>query len=157
MVMAVAGHFNLGDSVLGEMDIIAYMSLVGGQRTLTFGGDDRLYTKNTIGVGNRCVIPELAPGDPNAAMAQIQDLYTSKQNETAAIEAQYTELCGKYDNMIANASTAEELNQLIEFFATAETLFDAKARAKKNIMERARTLGVKWDKETKCFINKEGE
>ena len=149
----------LGDTILGEMDVICYMSLVGSERTLTFGGDDRLYTKNTIGAPNRMAVPVLNAGDDNYLLAKLQDIYTETQNEKAAADAKYTELCSKYDDMVAKAENADDLNGLVGFFAECEHVYDSKVRAKKQLMERARVIGAKWDKEANGFVNtnKEGE
>ena len=148
---------SLGDTVLGEMDVIAYMSQIGNDRVLTLGGDDRLYTKNTFGAVNRMTVPTLDSSTDNNFLAMVQEAYVTTQNNKADVDKQYTELCSKYDGMIANAENAEQLTDLIDYINDAEHVYDSKNRAKKNIMERAKELGLVWDKANVCFTAEEGK
>lgn len=141
------------DEVWDSVDIGGFMEMRGNKRTIGFSNCDRYYAKGTHGIHGVYDIPTLANGNNNTFLTElinnvINDL-TSENKEFT----EYQELMRTLLPHIANADNAKLLNKAYEEVKKAEHKLTSKNELWNALNERAKALGLVYDKDRNVFDN----
>ena len=141
------------DEVWDSVDIGGFMEMRGNKRTIGFSNCDRYYAKGTHGIHGVYDIPTLANGNNNTFLTElinnvINDL-TSENKEFT----EYQELMRTLLPHIANADNARLLNKAYEEVKKAEHKLTSKNELWNALNERAKALGLVYDKDRNVFDN----
>ena len=125
----------------------------GNKRTIGFSNCDRYYAKGTHGIHGVYDIPTLANGNNNTFLTDlinnvINDL-TSENKEFT----EYQELMRTLLPHITNADNAKLLNKAYEEVKKAEHKLTSKNELWNALNERAKALGLVYDKDRNVFDN----
>ena len=141
------------DEVWDSVDIGGFLEMRGNKRTIGFSNCDRYYAKGTHGIHGVYDIPTLANGNNNTFLTElinnvINDL-TSENKEFT----EYQELMRTLLPHITNADNAKLLNKAYEEVKKAEHKLTSKNELWNALNERAKALGLVYDKDRNVFDN----
>ena len=141
------------DEVWDSVDIGGFMEMRGNKPTIGFSNCDRYYAKGTHGIHGVYDIPTLANGNNNTFLTElinnvINDL-TSENKEFT----EYQELMRVLLPHITSADNARLLNKAYEEVKKAEHKLTSKNELWNALNERAKALGLVYDKDRNLFDN----
>lgn len=145
--------------VICDLDVCGYMEMVNykGQsmRQITFNPTERNEGKNTAEFQPAYLLPNLAQGAPNTFLSERFIEYSTKQREKTQKKAEtakiIAEVMNGYTDELANCQNADDINAVLEKARTEKAVGDLLLRLRQRIKERATTLGLTLNKETRCY------
>lgn len=151
------------NEIVQDLDMMGYMSIVNGKRTITFDQNENILAKNSReihGVWDAKMrqyspieIPTL-DGGSNSFLADVvfkgNELYLSKRSEEMS---NYNELLEVIGAMVEECKDAETLSEATAKMGGKEFahIYDSKIRASKMLAAKAKELGYKYNAETKQY------
>lgn len=138
------------DDVWDDMDIGGFMEIKGKKRTIGFSNCERYYAKGTHGIHGEYEIPVL---DGNTKNTFITDLFKKIKSDLK----EEVELADKYNKAMAlkpfvdKVSNVDDLNTMWKKVKEIEHCLTSKQELWFALTQRAKELGVKYDKESDCF------
>lgn len=141
------------DEVWDSVDIGGFLEMRGNKRTIGFSNCDRYYAKGTHGIHGVYDIPTLANGNNNTFLTE---LINNVINDLTSENKEFTEYQGLMRTLlphITNADNAKLLNKAYEEVKKAEHKLTSKNELWNALNERAKALGLVYDKERNVFDN----
>lgn len=138
------------DDVWDDMDIGGFLEIKGKKRTIGFSNCERYYAKGTHGIHGEYEIPVL---DGNTKNTFISDLFAKMK---ADLKAEVDDFA-KYSKamslkpFIEKAGKLEDLNKLWQKTKEVEHCLTSKNELWFALTNKAKELGVAYDKESDCF------
>ena len=105
-----------GKDLIKVIDLVGYMSIKGGKRTICFEPHDNFIAKNSLGLNGFIEIPDGYYGFVNDVISKI----TTRQQQDNAIRAEYDKLLAEQDDKLAHVQTADDLNVLLSSLKDTE-------------------------------------
>lgn len=140
------------DEVWDDVDIGGFVEMVGNKRTIGFNNCDRYYAKGTHGVHGVYEIPNLDKGSKNTFLTDlINKMITDLNSENSELQA-YNEVMNTITPKIKSSGSKEALNASYEEMKNAHHSLTSKNELWAMINEKAKELGLKYDKGTNSFI-----
>lgn len=142
------------DEVWDSVDIGGFVEMRGNKRTIGFSNCDRYYAKGTHGIHGIYDIPTLnGSTDKNTFLTDlinkvINDLESENKDFT-----EYQKLMGALLPKITASKSAKELNSAYELVKKANHTLTSKNELWNALNERAKALGLEYDKERNVFDN----
>ena len=141
------------DEVWDSVDIGGFMEMRGNKRTIGFSNCDRYYAKGTHGIHGTYDVPVLDGNEKNDFLTRlinnvINDL--TSENETFT---KYQKLMGELLPKITASKNAKELNSAYELVKKANHTLTSKNELWNALNERAKALGLEYDKDRNVFDN----
>ena len=141
------------DEVWDSVDIGGFMEMRGNKRTIGFSNCDRYYAKGTHGIHGVYDIPTLANGNNNTFLTDLIDKVLNDLTSENKEFTEYQELMRTLLPHIANADNARLLNKAYEEVKKAEHKLTSKNELWNALNERAKALGLVYDKDRNVFDN----
>lgn len=141
------------DEVWDSVDIGGFLEMRGNKRTIGFSNCDRYYAKGTHGIHGVYDIPTLANGNNNTFLTE---LINKVLNDLTSENKEFTEYQGLMRTLlphITNADNAKLLNKAYEEVKKAEHKLTSKNELWNALNERAKALGLVYDKDRNVFDN----
>lgn len=141
------------DEVWDSVDIGGFLEMRGNKRTIGFSNCDRYYAKGTHGIHGVYDIPTLANGNNNTFLTE---LINNVINDLTSENKEFTEYQGLMRTLlphITNADNAKLLNKAYEEVKKAEHKLTSKNELWNALNERAKALGLVYDKDRNVFDN----
>ena len=145
------GSDKMATELLQDIDIAGYLHVVNGRRVLEFGCVDYAWTKNACALPGSMTLPDLATGS-NDTMKKIEEDFHTWQVAKVEKSAAYAETVAKIDAMVGNAKTAEELTEVQGMILEMPEVLTSKMYARQAVINAARSIGCKWDKEQNKYV-----
>lgn len=141
------------DEVWDSVDIGGFMEMRGNKRTIGFSNCDRYYAKGTHGIHGVYEIPALGKESKNTFLTDlinkvIGDM-TSENDEYTAYKA----LMHNFLPSIKVCVDAKMLNKVYDDIKKAKHVSTSKNELWNALNEKAKELGVTYDKERNCFAD----
>ena len=151
------------NEIVQDLDMMGYMSIVGGKRTITFDQNENILAKNSREIHGKWdkVMHQYAPievptldGGDNTFLADVvfkgNELYLNKRSEEMS---NYNELLEVIGAMVEECKDAETLSEATAKIGGKEFahIYDSKIRASKMLAAKAKELGFKFNAETKQY------
>lgn len=146
--------------VVCDLDCVAYLEMVNYQgevcRQLTFNPSPRNEGKNTAGFEPAYIVKTLNAGQQNDMMSRLFGIFAHAAQERDKRRAELAETVEKHAadwmQIIAEANSAEELNDLVEnSLRKLVPLGDLKPRLSRAVADRAVEIGCTYNKEAKKY------
>lgn len=141
------------DEVWDSVDIGGFLEMRGNKRTIGFSNCDRYYAKGTHGIHGVYDIPTLANGNNNTFLTDLIDKVLNDLTSENKEFTEYQELMRALLPHIANADNARLLNKAYEEVKKAEHKLTSKNELWNALNERAKALGLVYDKDRNVFDN----
>lgn len=134
-----------------ELDMIGYMQINDGRRTIQFDPSDAFFAKNSLGLKGQFHITEDHLKD--FLTVQIIQVNDQKALQDAESARKYHDLIKFYTNMIDAINSADAANVFYKGeYVNIIHIFNSEACIKHLLLNKVRNLGLSYDKETKTFI-----
>lgn len=141
------------DEVWDSVDIGGFLEMRGNKRTIGFSNCDRYYAKGTHGIHGVYDIPTLVNGNNNTFLTDLIDKVLNDLTSENKEFTEYQELMRALLPHIANADNARLLNKAYEEVKKAEHKLTSKNELWNALNERAKALGLVYDKDRNVFDN----
>lgn len=152
------------NEIIQDLDMMGYMSVVNGVRTITFDQNENILAKNSRGIHGEwnqtmrqympIEVPQLGGGATNDFLQRVvfggnKEFLTRRKEEIS----EYADLMGVIEAMVEGCSDAETVNETIAKLTGKEFVhvFDSRLRAGKMVKEKAESLGLKLNAKTKQY------
>ena len=152
------------NDIIQDLDMMGYMCMTNGQRTITFDQNDNIIAKNSRNIHgtwnetmrqyNPIVVPMLDGKVPNLFLQQVvfegNIEYLTRRREDMENYAQVMEVVSE---MIAECTELDCMNEIVDKISakTFQHIFDSKLRAGQMIAKRCKELGFTFNKTTKHY------
>ncbi|MBD5307628.1 MAG: ATP-binding protein [Bacteroides sp.] len=146
------------NDLMRELDLVGYIQMNGNERTISFTPTDKYYAKNTCDMPGVITIPVLINdrkeiiGD-NRFFGDVIEAYRRRVSENIENNRRLEELKGLMEANIADIGTAEDANRVVDWVQGLKHIYNSKAIAGRMIADKARELGLTFDKATKKYID----
>jgi hypothetical protein len=141
---------NLG-SIIKVMDLVGYMYSRKNQREISFTPSDTFYAKNTAGLEDRLIVPNIE-GTKLKPMTDIFDRFMKRQAEQDLIVADYNLLVILINEKMETIVDAETANAVVPELSTLEEIWDSKIIAREKLRQKTETLKLKYNKTKGKFV-----
>lgn len=154
------------NEIIQDLDLMGYMQIVNGQRTITFDQNENVLAKNSRGIHGKwddkmhvyapIVVPML---DGKVSNTFLQDVVFGGNAEFLARRSaemeNYSEVMNVIETMITECDELDCMNEIVDKIGSKTFchIFDSKARASVMIANRCKELGFTFNKETKHYEN----
>jgi hypothetical protein len=150
------GGSSAGD-LIKELDLVGYMEAVGKRRTISFDPCEKYYAKNVCSLPAMIELPILIneAGEmvkPNKQLTDIFKTYAQNLEKRKVIAADYADLIDTIDAKIESVTDTETANDMTAWADTfTGWIWDAKLQAGLKLKERAKELGLAFNKKSKLY------
>ncbi len=148
------------NDLMKELDLVGYMEMNGNIRTISFTPTDRFYAKNTCDMPGIIPIPVLIDENKNIIgennfFAGVINNYRKRINENVGNNRKLDELKSLIYSNVEEVKNAEDANRFVEWVLGLDHVYNSKALAGRAIADKAKALGLKYDKLTKKYADGE--
>jgi len=139
------------DDVWDDMDIGGFVEMKGKRRVIGFSNCERYYAKGTHGIHGEYEIPLLDSESKNNFISDLfKKIKADLKKETEDVE-KYNQVMSGIKPFIDKASSVEQLNKLFDKYNEMEHYLTSKKELGFALQQKAKELGVRYDKDSKCF------
>lgn len=143
-------------AIVTELDLLGYVEAKGTKRTITFDPTSRNDGKNTCNLPGLMHIPTVVGRDGNALAntffrTHIIDPYIATQQKKVQAAAAYNAVIAELKENIILLTDELSANDFISRIDTFEHVGNSKAVASALLANRAKELGLAFDKKTKRY------
>lgn len=143
------------NSVWNSCDFGGYMQMIGDRRTICFTPTQEYFAKSSHGIEGIIDVPNRSPSEPNDFLSRMFDKARDNiahENEIfAPMQAQYEETMGQVREIVNAIQSAEDANSAASALPNLNHALSSKREASALLNEKARSLGLKWDAESKSY------
>jgi hypothetical protein len=142
---------SLGD-LIKELDVVGYMYSTGKKRIISFDACEKFYGKNTIQLPPESEIVAIQQGGKNDFLTSLVEKLKEqslKRAETVKEYGELVELIKQASESILNPETA---NAYIETCKGLKVIWDSNLVARSFLSEKAKVLGLTFDKDSKKYV-----
>lgn len=140
-------------------DLGAYMQMIGNRRVVNFTPTDEFFAKGCYGIDGQREVPTIGLTDKNDFLARLFDEaranIDAENDAFIPIKKQYDAVMADAREIIAAINTAEEANAAAEILPNLEHALTSKKECGALLNERAKEIGLVWDKTNKKYISSE--
>lgn len=147
---------NLGP-IVTELDLMGFVEMVNGQRSISFNPSERFIAKNTVNMPPRMVVPNIvdANGNPTAPNDFLtKNVLVPFRNTLAKkkeMQREYTVVMEAIKADINAITNAAEANAFIAKINDYNHVGNSKAAAATLLRDKATELGLTLDKKSKLY------
>lgn len=142
--------------LLKELDLVGFLEMSGKIRTISFDPQDKFYAKNSCDMQGVINVPLLIddngnPTGENNFMAKVIENYHNRLKKNKEMTAKYESLCADINERVAEVANAEDANNIIAWVDSLEHIYNSKVVASKALANKAKQLGLTFNKITKKY------
>lgn len=143
------------NDLIKELDLVGYMYAVGKERIITFDPAEYYYAKNTCNlpavIKLPVVVDESGKGASNKELANIVAQYKTAQEKRQETTAEYEALLGVIKEIVNLADNVQSLNEAMDKVFGFEQIYDSLLRAQRLVNNKAKELGLTYNKIAKRY------
>jgi hypothetical protein len=143
------GGSSAGD-LIKDLDLVGYMEAKGKVRTISFDPCEKFYGKNTCGLEPLIQLPNLDV-EPNRLLVSIFDKFAQGLEARNQVTASYMAVLEDVKAKAALIKDALSASEFVVYAQNAPHVWDSSLQAKAMLREKAKELGLTWDKETQSY------
>lgn len=146
------------DDLMKELDLVGYMEMNGANRTISFTPTERYYAKNSCDMPGVINVPVLIDDKGNIVkdnnfFGDVIQAYRKRIARNIENNAKLEDLKELLEVNLESVETAEDANNYIKWVAGLDHVYNSKVIAFSLIQNKAKALGLTYDKTTKTFSN----
>lgn len=141
-----------GKDLVKDLDLMGYMQVRNGKRTVCFSPNDRFYAKNSLGLSGYLEIPDNSVINNFFDKAIVKEVARRRQEDNAMRE-QYEALINRQSESIEHISTVDDLNIAYKALSEQEPIWDSEISWKRKLKDRADLLKAVFNKVSGVFEN----
>jgi hypothetical protein len=136
--------------LLRMLDQIGYMQATGNERIISFNPSDKCYTGNTCDLDADIKIPNCTKSI-NTFFTKVFELQEKKNKERAELLCVYTKLVDSIKSSVDEIKDINGINDFVEGIDKIDHIFDSRIKAGIMVRDKAHSLGLSFNKETKKY------
>ncbi len=141
--------------IVKELDFMGYMSIVGKDRVLDLSPSEFFYAKNSLGIEDLLKVP-FSKTSNDFLTKNIFEATKKMQEEQAEMFEKYNSMILIIESRIDAILTVDALNEYYkDGYQKLENILSSHLVEKNRLGEKAKELGVTFDKDSKLFVIKE--
>ena len=143
------------NTVWNSCDFGGYVQMIGRERKICFTPTQEYFAKGTHGIVGEISIPELTPGVPNDFMTKLfakarKSIVAENEANKQAI-AKYEEVLATVREMLEQVTDVQTANLAAKNIPTLEHVLTSKRESSVLLKNKAKELGLVYDKERGCY------
>lgn len=144
------------NDLMKELDLVGYMEMNGNIRTISFTPTDRFYAKNTCDMPGVIPIPVLINENKeiigeNNFFGTVISNYRNRISENVENNRKLEELKSLIYSNVEEVNNAEDANNFVTWVLGLDHVYNSKALASRAISNKAKELGLKYNKMTQKY------
>lgn len=144
------------NDLMKELDLVGYMEMNGNIRTISFTPTDRFYAKNTCDMPGLIPIPVLINDKKeivgkNDFFGLVIDNYRQRVNTNIENNRKLEALKELISANVEDVNNADDANNLVKWVQGLDHVYNSKAIAARAISNKAKELGLVYDKAAKVY------
>lgn len=145
------------DDIVTELDCVGYMEAAGNKRIITFDPTDRNDGKNTILMPARIELPVTVDGEgcglPNTFIEdEVIRRFTARLEAQKSLNDDFAAIMEVIGAVVDGVTDEDTANDAAEKLPTLQHIGNSKIYAAKMLNDRAKELGLKYDKEVGRYV-----
>jgi hypothetical protein len=146
------GGGKAGGELIKDLDAVAYMEALGRERTISFSPCDKYYAKNSARISDILKVPDLNKGGENNFLTGIVRQIEDAAKEETGQAKEYNALMAKVSEIISTISDVPTANTAGREIQQLAVIWDSSIKSRVMLSEKAKSLGLKYDKAKKGFV-----
>ena len=143
-------------AIVTELDLLGYVEAKGTKRTITFNPTSRNDGKNTCNLPGLMDIPTVVDEKGNALQntffqTHIINPYIANQQKRVELAKAYDSVIAEIKENIVLITDEQSANDFINRIDLFKHIGNSKAISSKMLSDRARELGIVFNKQNKCY------
>lgn len=138
-----------GNDLIKELDLVGYMEASGNKRVIHFSPQEKFYAKNGLRLETQMEIPDAGQG--NLFMKKIVEINNQNLETRQEMITDYNDIMDLIRDTVAECADAKTLNETVAWAVSLQHIWDSKLQASKLIQEKAKSLGLKFDREANQY------
>ena len=144
------------NDLMKELDLVGYMEMNGNIRTISFTPTDRFYAKNTCDMPGVIPIPVLINENKeiiaeNDFFGKVIDNYRNRIHQNIENNRKLEDLKELILSNVAEVKNADDANNFVTWVQGLDHVYNSKALASRAIANKAKELGLTFDKAEKVY------
>lgn len=139
------------DEIWDDIDIGGFVEMIGNERTIGFSNCSRYYAKGIHGIKGVYTIPTLNSVSKNDFLTQMFTTIQTELNEENNAYTEYNKVMHQLLNAINNSTDVDAVNQAYELIKTIKHSLTSKEESWFALNEKAKELGLKYNREKNLF------
>lgn len=145
------------NNVWEPMDLGGFVEMSGNNRTIGFSNCERYFAKGTRGIHGVYTIPDLA-NNPNNFLTKLFEQYNQMSADEVALaseqQTKYNKAMADGRAIISNVSDANTANEMAQKMSEINHAMTSKAELSNEWKKHIAELGLTYDKNTRCYIER---
>lgn len=144
--------------IITELDLMGFVEMNNGQRTISFNPSERFIAKNTVNMPPRMVVPVIIDQAGNSTApndfltTQVLVPFRNNLARKKEMQREYTEVINAIKADIDAITNAAEANAFIAKIGEYKVVGNSKAQAALLLRDKANALGLVLDKKSKLYV-----
>lgn len=137
-----------------SIDLGGFMEVIGKERTINFSANMRSFAKGNHEINGTYKVPILKDNSPNTFLTDLINSYLEKLNATTQKLNEEKEVYKRamaFKDVINTVTNAESANTTFEAFKKVKFALTAKRELWAHFVEKAKELGLVFNRETDAF------
>lgn len=147
------GGGKAGGELIKDLDAVAYMEAIGRERTISFAPCEKYYAKNSARINDVLKVPDLDKGCENDFLSGIVRQIEAAAKEESGQVREYNALMGRVSEIVGSIADAATANAAGREIQKLGPIWDSPIRARAMLSEKAKNLGLRYDKSRKGFAD----
>lgn len=145
-----------GKDLVKELDFMGFMEKKGRNRSISFSPSERFYAKNSMGLPDDIVVPELKDDSPNNFITEklIKHALETKKAEDAE-NAKYDAIVNEVVEWINKVVDVKTANDALAKYKAADVMWDSQRKTRALLWAKTQPLGIVYDAQKTCFVQGE--
>lgn len=145
------------NDLIKELDLVGYMKMTGTKRTIYWNPQESFYAKNCCNLPDAYEVPIIVKNGEvcgkNEFLSNVFSNYRNYLKQQQEKQGQYNELIEQIKEDIATVNDVESANKAFEVISFYDPIWDSKIVAWNLLVEKTKSIGLKFNKATKQFSN----
>lgn len=139
------------NTVWTPCDFGGFVQIINGRRVISFEQSSEFFAKRTQGIERQYLIPDLDKTGKNDFMAKLFGAARDKISQDAADYEEkrilYEEVMEQVRSIVASVEDADSANDAVTCLKGMDHVLTSKTESSSLLMERARSIGLKYTKD----------
>lgn len=140
-----------GKDLVKDLDFMGYMQAKDNRRTISFTPSEKFYAKNSLRLPISIEVPDTSKAPNDFIKRHIIERTHQRIKEDEEMNKKYDGIISELSTAITSVTDAKTAAEVLEKINKFEVLWDSQRVAKSRLNEKAKELGLVYDRAAKVF------
>lgn len=137
--------------IMKAMDYVGFVEVVGKNRVINWGPNERYYTKNNLGITDFEKLPNLLEGEINNYMTTFFDRSNVQRQKEAELNEKYNSTMNIIKSELNDVVDSTTATAFLELLKRIDHVYQSLNEGKHLLKQKANLLGLVYNIKTKKF------